>query len=494
MKTFALKLFDRAENLAQAEPVLAFFVGGALLTLFLSAFHHTLRTAEGPPTLLLQLYRQGRALVWALTLVALTATVLSLLRGYLRQTLTAFQRTHGRITQANYQAVQTIWGSPQIQQDLRVEIYYDEEITERIELEDLTKPAILRKKIVRHSAPGNPFVAGRHAVTLRQNPRRKGSAIYGGYETACRFRWSLTNPVPRDFKCNLKFPFPAQGAMYDEMSATLNGADILAAMEIKEGALVLARDLKAGEFLDFQIGFKSRGMSAWYFQVMDEREIRDFTLTLTLPDLAKMKLNYPEGCMSPTYLQPTADGKGSVLTYRLDHAISNKGMGIALPKITQPGAATNAVLNEVERGWMLSFATLLLTFTLFNIPFPALITTLFAGGTALACGLMSTVSDMAFGFWGSAAIIFLPLFAIFALLLMRVLPGMVGKLVAAQLVLYGAIYPAVAGLDADRQSLYLNICALALLAFAAGQLVAREWIKPARSAGQLASNGIQCEA
>lgn len=477
MKTFVLKLFGRAENLAQAEPVLALFVGGALLALFLSVFFHAIRDTASSPTLPLSLYRQAKALVWALMLVAFTATALSLVRGYLRQTLTAFQSTHGRITQANYNAVQTIWGSPQVQPDLRMEIYYDEEITERIESEDLTKPAVLRKRTVRHFAPGNPFLAGRHAVTLRQNVRKKGSALYGGYETDCRFRWSLTNPAPRDFKCNLKFPFPAEGAIYDDLSATLNGADVLPAMEIKESALVLARDLKAGERLDFQITFKSRGMSTWYFQVMDLREIRDFTLTLTLPDLPRPRLNHPEGCMSPTGIQPTADGAGSVLTYRLDHAISNKGMGIALPKVTQPGASTNAVLNEVERGWLLTFAALLLTLTLFNIGFPALVTILFTSATAFACGLMSDFSDLIFGFWGAAAIIFVPLFGIITVLLPRIVRGVPGRLLALQLVLYSAVYPILAGLDPDRQSLYLNVCGLLLLTFIAWQLSSREWLK-----------------
>ena len=42
--------------------------------------------------------------------------------------------------------------------------------------------------------------------------------------------------------------------------------------------------------------------------------------------------------MTPTDIKSTADGLGSVLTYRLDHAISNKGMGIALPNLPQPGA------------------------------------------------------------------------------------------------------------------------------------------------------------
>src|SRR5205085_9451592 len=103
------------------------------------------------------------------------------------------------------------------------------------------------------------------------------------------------------------------------------------------------------------ISFKSRGMSSWYFQVQDPHEIRDFTLTLNLPDLAKAHLNFPEGCMSPTETRATADNRGSILTFRLDHAISSKGMGIALPTVPQPGETTKAVLDEVERGWLLVY-------------------------------------------------------------------------------------------------------------------------------------------
>src|SRR5436190_11227648 len=97
------------------------------------------------------------ALRYALMLVALLVTTIALLRIYLRQTVSNFQRTHGRVTQANYDAVRTIWGAEQEQGELKVEIFTDEEITERIESEDLTKPAVLRKKIVRHPVTANPF-------------------------------------------------------------------------------------------------------------------------------------------------------------------------------------------------------------------------------------------------------------------------------------------------------------------------------------------------
>jgi hypothetical protein len=242
-------------------------------------------------------------------------------------------------------------------------------------------------------------------------------------------------------------------------------------MQVKQGALVLAREVQPNEALDFRLAFKSRGMSFWYFQVHEAREIRDFTLTLSLPDLPKDKLNYPEGCMTPTAIEPTGNGQGSVLTYRLDHALSNKGMGIALPRLPQPGATTNAVLAEIERAWIPIFALLALSLTLASIRHAVPLTVLFGTATAFAYGLLSDFSDLLFGFWGTGALVLLPSILFLAFRLMRAVRGRVGQMLALQLVLFGIVYPCVAGLDTDRQSLYLNLCAVTFLAFAAWLLM-----------------------
>src|SRR5258706_188862 len=225
MKTILFRLFGRASDLADTQPVLALFLGGALLAVFLSAMLKSKPAVESGArgSLLWTLYEHFARLTWALLLVVFLVSALSVLRIYLRQTVANFQRGHGRVTQANYDAVQTIWGAEQEQGELKVEIYTDEEVTERIESEDLTKPAVLRKKFVRHPITANPFVGAQHDVTLKQNPRKKGSAFYGGYETECRFAWKLKNPADTVQKCNLTFPLPAAGAMYDDLSATLNG-------------------------------------------------------------------------------------------------------------------------------------------------------------------------------------------------------------------------------------------------------------------------------
>ncbi len=468
------KLLGRASNLADVEPLIALFLGAALLAVFLTALFRTRAASEsgGGSGLLWTLYRNSARLLWAVLFVVLLAGAISVLRIYLHQTLNYFQGTHGRITQANYNAVQTIWGAEQQQAELNVDIYHTEEITERIESEDPSKPALLRKKTVHVSVTGNPFVAARHEVTLRQNPRKKGSAFYGGYEDDCNFTWKLRNPADTAQKCTLTFPLPASGAMYDGLVATLDGQDVLPEMQIKDSSLVLERDVPPRAAMDYRIAFKSRGLSFWYFQVREAREIRDFTLSLNLPDLPKAKLNYPDGCMTPTDIKPGRNDQGTVLTYRLDHALTDKGMGIALPQLPQPGETTRAVLYETERAWLLLFALLALSLTLAAVPHAVPLTILFSTAVAFGYGLLADFSDLLFGFWGTAALILLPLFLLLAWLLRRA-AGHIGQWLAAQLLLFGIVFPCVAGLDASRQTLYLDLCGLMFLAFVAWLLVQR---------------------
>src|ERR1043166_5921635 len=65
------------------------------------------------------------------------------------------------------------------------------------------------------------------------------------------------------------------------------------------------------------------------------------------------------------------------------------------------------------------------------------------------------------------------MFGFLAWLLARVVGGGAGKWIAFPLLLFGILYPSLAGLDADRQTLYFNLCALVFLALAAWQLLRR---------------------
>lgn len=473
MNLLLLKSLARAGGLADAEPLLALFLGAALLAVFLTEFFRPTPPEPGAPASLpWTLYRLALRLSWSTGLVVLLLGAGMALHSYVSQSASSFEAAHGRVTAANYDAVQTIWGPEQQQNELTVEIFNEEEITERIESEDLTKPAILRKKTVRLDAIGNPYLSEHHTVTLIQNPRQKGSALYDGYETDNSFSWSLRNPAVDREQCILTLPLPAAHAVYNSLVATLNGEDVLPNLQIRDGNLRLALTLEPNETMDFHLGFKSRGLSSWYFQIPQSREIRDFTLTLSLPDLSVRQLNYPWGCMTPTAITPGANGTGAMLTYHLDHALSNKGMGIVLPQLPQPGAATRAVLAETGRAWMLAFAMLALGLTLAGARQAVLLAVLFGAGIALAYGLLAGFSDLLFGFWGTAGMVVGPLILFLAWLLKRV-GGAAGTMLALELVLVSLVYPCAAGLDPLRQDLYLNLFGLWLLACNTWLLVRR---------------------
>jgi hypothetical protein len=456
MGAFVEQLSYLIRSVLDRQPTLALALGAALVTVFLVALLRN-RTA-GDGGLGITVYRQLCRLVWAVTLVALVAGAATLWQSYLHRVRDDFRHSHGRLTETNLQAVRTIWGGEQEQGELRVQLWWEEEQTERIESEDLSKPAVLRKKTVHHNVSANPFLTTRHEVELRQNPRKKGSAIYAGYETDCRFTWLLRNPTERDLDGLLRFPLPADGAMYQDLTFTLNGTNALPRLRVADGALVLDQGLRGGETLDVEISFKSRGLNHWYFQVRESREVRDFELLLRLPDLAPGKLNYPESCMTPTEITPA--GKGSVLAYRLDRALCNKGMGVAMPKLKQPGELTGAVLAEAEKGWVLLFAAVVLGGTLATGANAALLAVLIASAMAISYGLVADASDYVFGFWGSAAIILVPVLVGLSWLVRRWDDS---RWLVLQLVVFGLAYPCLAGLDGDRQTLYLNLSAGLLL-------------------------------
>jgi hypothetical protein len=464
------QLISLAQDFLNREPTLALVLGGSFVAAFFTAVLRTHRP-ERPRNPLqavgLRLLQTG----WALILVGFLMCAVVVMKRCLNEALSDFRQTHGRVSEANYEAVQTIWGPEQSQQELAVQVGYDEEVTERVEFDDPTKPALIKKHTEHRTVAGNAFESARHDVTLRQNPRQKGSAIYPGYETEAAFTYKLRYPGDRDATASIRFPMPSASMVANDLVVNLNGASALSQMEIKNGALVLELDVQKGWTADLEIKFKSRGVSYWYFQISEPRVIRDFTLTLHLPDLPKDKLNYPEGCMTPTKITPTADKRGCDLVYRLGDAVSTKGMGIALSRPEQPGKIMDAVLAETPTAWTLLFAATIFGLSLAGIRMAVLFDILVGAAAVFAYGLLGNFHDIVFGFWGSAVVVLVPLFALLAWMLTRAVAGSAGKLLAIELVLFGILYPSLAGLDAPRQTLYLNLCAGILLVITTWQIV-----------------------
>ncbi|MCX7886152.1 MAG: hypothetical protein N3B01_02690 [Verrucomicrobiae bacterium] len=193
MLAFLQALWSRFASALDTQPLAALVVGAALAAVF---FQVALRSEE-TGSLAWAIWIRLCRLIWAVALVVLLLGFALGFSGYLVRTAAAFRHGHGRVTEVNLNAVCTIWGPEQAQGNLNVVLRWEEETLERLESEDPTKPTVTRKRKVVQTVDENPFLSERHAVTIRQNPRKKGSAIYRGYETECRFAWRLRNPRPR---------------------------------------------------------------------------------------------------------------------------------------------------------------------------------------------------------------------------------------------------------------------------------------------------------
>jgi hypothetical protein len=148
-------------------------------------------------------------------------------------------------------------------------------------------------------------------------------------------------------------------------------------------------------------------------------------------------------------------------------------MGIELPNLSQPGETTGAVLAEAEKGWVLLFAAVILGLTLAGGRGAVLVGVLVGCAVALGYGLLGDLSDTFLGFWRTSISILIPLLIALGWLTSRCLPTLEGKLVGLELLLFGAIYPCLAGLDANRETLYLNVSAFIFLAIAAWMILQR---------------------
>jgi len=316
MKTLVLRLVGRASDLAQTQPLLALCLGAALFAVFISLLLRKSAANEEEPRCSGRCTRNWSSSVRDGCGASPRAND-GVLRTYLRKSVAHFQQTHGRVTTANYNAVQTIWGSEQTQRKLTLHVYYEEEVAERTEFRRI-QPS--RRSFARKRSPScrrQPFSSRpRMNITLKQNARKKGSALYGGYETACRFTWKAPESrQPGNEGQRFGFRSPPRAR------CTMTSCDRPTAWTCCRNGIERCRarpdavDLGTNEELNVVISFRSRGMSQWYFPGPGTaRDARLHAHAEFCPTCRKRKLNYPEGCMSPTDVKPTADGRGSMLT------------------------------------------------------------------------------------------------------------------------------------------------------------------------------------
>src|SRR5690606_16898912 len=103
------------------------------------------------------------------------------------------------------------------------------------------------------------------------------------------------------------FPLPDARGVYDDLRFTVNGEAIEVVPE--QGQLVHEATLEAGETLDLEAGYASRGMDSFRYEPSVGGAVsvlRDFSLRMhtNFPDV-----DFPEGTLSPSTRTPDGGGE-----------------------------------------------------------------------------------------------------------------------------------------------------------------------------------------
>jgi hypothetical protein len=389
---------DRISSWISLEPIAMFLMITTVVILFIRTFRKNGKPENGRPGF----WDWARRILESLAVAFLFLGILWAFRAVLDDTTSAFQQDHGRVSETNYNSVERIWGGPLVQRELAVRHYIEATRKEEIPREDVTKPPLYREVTETVEVEQNSIQSFKGTVDLKLNMRKKGSAYYSGYESEVSFIYKIKNDSKVTTDAVFTFPLSESQVMYDRFRIFEGPRDMGDLLRFREGEIQWSRKMTPGEETTLSISYFSRGMDVFYYQIPEPREIRNFSLTLTVDRLAVTDVNYPGGCIPPTEpIVATSDGRGSVLAWKFDRAVTSAGMGLALPSPEQPGVLVTKAL--VRSPYALIFLVTAVCLTLLAQGMGARLVeiALIAAMYSLPYILMASISDFFLGFWGT---------------------------------------------------------------------------------------------
>ncbi len=230
--------------------------------------------------------------------------------------------------------VQLLWGGPHrqvapnawiLRPGIDTETVETKEPDGRIVRREITKPVLQRVAVALEQT--------RAEVMLDLEHRRKGLLWYPTYTVSFKATYKFTNPDADPRPLRVRFPLPADNALFDDFVFALNGRQMDPASDVsKEMSAEMTADAGAPVTVDVQ--YRSRGMRTWTYAFTENgtAQVRDFRL--------QMRTNFgdvdfPPGTVSPTTRTP--GNFGAELAWSFVNLISGQSIGMELPERLNPG-------------------------------------------------------------------------------------------------------------------------------------------------------------
>ncbi len=393
-----LELFNRLTDWVNLEPTVGLLMLITAVVLFGSAFRNYKETADGFwPWFRHLLETSVGALIGAILFVGLMWAF----RVILNDNVASFYSTHGSLSDISRSSAFTIWGRPHTQIELTVNHSIEVEEQQEQPRENPDDPPTYKTVLVRKDVPQNSIIGFNGDVQMKLNEREKGYALYSGYTLDVKLVYDIVNDSNIVTDADFTFPLSSGQTLFENFIITMDGKDMSSKLRIGSDLVAWRVKMQPQQKSQIVITYASRGMDYFYYQIPVQREIKDFVLTLNVDRLPVSLLNYPDGVITPTGIKPTIDGRGSILTWKLDRAITVAGMGVSLLPPEQPGAQVLRVLVISPYALTLLGAMLALTMLIWGASVRFLDLALLSAVYSMQFLLMAAISDYFFGFWGS---------------------------------------------------------------------------------------------
>jgi inner membrane protein involved in colicin E2 resistance len=230
--------------------------------------------------------------------------------------------------------VQLLWGGQhrQVAPDAWIQRPVVE--TEVVETKDENGRAVQRevKKPRLRSVPV-ALQSTRAAVNLDLEHRQKGLLWYATYTVSFKSTYTFRNPDNEPRELRVRFPLPAQEALFDNFVFVLNGRPASLGNDVSK-EIVAGAQAPAGGIVTLDVQYQSRGLGNWTYAFTGSgvAQVRDFNLVMQTNFRA---IDFPAGTVSPAVKTETSNGW--TLTWTFANLISGQAIGMELPQKLNPG-------------------------------------------------------------------------------------------------------------------------------------------------------------
>lgn len=223
--------------------------------------------------------------------------------------------------------MESSWGSPQKQQPPTATYSYAVAYKKMTTVDGKS----VEQTAEQYREASLPLETSRIDVSLDLTHRQKGLLWYSTYVVGFSGTYQFRNNTDHDQTLNLAWRFPAEKAIYDDLTLSLNGMPLSFK---NEKSLVIANSrLAAGQLAVVGVSYRSQGLDTWQYDFgPDVTQVRDFSLQMATNF---RDVDFPENALSPVEKQPK--GNGWELTWRYKNLVSGYNIAMVMPAKLQPG-------------------------------------------------------------------------------------------------------------------------------------------------------------